>query len=275
MEQMKNPIEELKNKIEDNMKRIDHKIVIVSGKGGVGKSSITALLALAAAIKNKRSGILDADIHGPSIPKILGLEGESLRVESNRILPVKGPLNVEVVSIQFLLPTEDSPVIWRGPLKGKLIGEFLANVQWSNLNYLFVDLPPGTGDEALSIAQFMRTVDGAVIVTIPSDLSRIVVKKAVNFCRKLNLPIIGIVENMSGFTCPNCGAFYRIFGEGAGRRIAAEMNIPLLGEIPIDPRLNECNDEGEPYLLKHPDTKTSKALMEMAEKLIEKVEGKN
>ncbi|RLE55204.1 MAG: ATP-binding protein [Candidatus Methanomethylicota archaeon] len=272
---MKNPIEELKNKIEDNMKRIDHKIVIVSGKGGVGKSSITALLALAAAIKNKRSGILDADIHGPSIPKILGLEGESLRVESNRILPVKGPLNVEVVSIQFLLPTEDSPVIWRGPLKGKLIGEFLANVQWNNLNYLFVDLPPGTGDEALSIAQFMRTVDGAVIVTIPSDLSRIVVKKAVNFCRKLNLPIIGIVENMSGFTCPNCGAFYRIFGEGAGRRIAAEMNIPLLGEIPIDPRLNECNDEGEPYLLKHPDTKTSKALMEMAEKLMEKVEGKN
>ncbi len=269
---MKSQFENLIKMINDNMSKIKYKIMIVSGKGGVGKSSITALLALATAIKNKSVGILDADIHGPSIPKILGLEKSQLLISPLGIVPVKGPLNVKVVSTQFILPTEDSPVIWRGPLKGRLIGEFLAKVLWGELDYLYIDLPPGTGDEPLSIAQYIKNLTGAIIVTIPSDLSRLVVKKAVRFCEKLNVPILGIIENMSGFTCPKCGTTYQLFGSGAGLKIAVEMNIPYLGAIPIDPRLSECNDKGEVYILKYKEAEAAKAILEIADKIINKIE---
>jgi len=264
--------EELLKTIKEKMSKIKHKVMIISGKGGVGKSSVTVLLALSTALKNRKVGILDADIHGPSIPKIMGLNKNQLLVSPLGILPVEGPYGVKVVSTQFILPNEDVPVIWRGPLKGRLIAEFLANVQWGTLDYLYIDLPPGTGDEPLSVAQYIRNVDGAIIVTIPSDLSRIVVKKAINFCRKLNIKVIGIIENMSGFTCPKCGTVYHVFGSGAGRKIAVEMNIPFLGEIPLDPRLSECNDKGEAYIIKYKDTQTTKAIMKIAENVIERIE---
>ena len=264
--------EELLKTIKEKMSKIKHKVMIISGKGGVGKSSVTVLLALSTALKNRKVGILDADIHGPSIPKIMGLNKNQLLVSPLGILPVEGPYGVKVVSTQFILPNEDVPVIWRGPLKGRLIAEFLANVQWGMLDYLYIDLPPGTGDEPLSVAQYIRNVDGAIIVTIPSDLSRIVVKKAINFCRKLNIKVIGIIENMSGFTCPKCGTVYHVFGSGAGRKIAVEMNIPFLGEIPLDPRLSECNDKGEAYIIKYKDTQTTKAIMKIAENVIERIE---
>ncbi len=258
--------------IEERMSRVKHKIMIVSGKGGVGKSSITALLALGTALKGRRVGILDADIHGPSIPKILGLQSSQLLVSPMGIVPVKGPLNVKVVSTQFILPAEDSPVIWRGPLKGRLIGEFLAKVLWGELDYLYIDLPPGTGDEPLSVAQYIKNLTGAIVVTIPSDLSRLVVKKAIRFCEKLKVPVIGIIENMSGFTCPKCGTTYQLFGGGAGLKIALEMNIPYLGSIPIDPRLSDCNDRGEVYILKYKDSDVTKAVMKIVDEVISRVE---
>ena len=265
------PFEELLKSIESKMSKIKHKIMIVSGKGGVGKSSVAASLSLATAVKGKKVGLLDADIHGPSIPKILGLEKSKLLISPLGIVPVIGPLNLKVVSTQFILPEEDAPVIWRGPLKGRLIAEFLANVNWGELDYLYVDLPPGTGDEPLSIAQYIKNMSGAVIVTIPSDLSRVVVKKAVRFCQKLNVPILGIIENMNGFTCPKCGTTYNIFGEGAGRKIAVEMNIPYLGSIPIDPRISECNDKGEPFIIKYEDAPATKIILQIAEEIISKL----
>jgi len=266
--------EELLKMIESKMSGITHKIMIVSGKGGVGKSSVAASLALATAVKGRKVGLLDADIHGPSIPKILGLEKSKLLISPLGIAPVLGPLNLKVVSTQFMLPEEDAPIIWRGPLKGRLIAEFLANVNWGALDYLYIDLPPGTGDEPLSIAQYIKSMSGAVIITIPSDLSRLVVKKAIKFCQKLNVPILGIVENMNGFTCPKCGTTYNIFGEGAGRRIALEMNIPYLGSIPIDPRISECNDKGELFLLKYENAPAAKIILQIADEIMKKLERK-
>ncbi len=265
-------LEEIKSKIRERLGDVRYRIAVVSGKGGVGKSFLTAALAVALALKGKSVGVLDADFHGPSIPKALGVEGKVLSLGSDGyIVPVTGPKNVKVVSISFMLKDSSSPVIWRGPLKTRALLELLTRVNWGKLDYLLVDLPPGTGDEPLTIAQFLDYV-GAIVVTIPSKLSKEVVGKAVKFCQILNIPVIGIVENMSEFVCPRCGAVYRIFGSD-GESLAKEFGLEFLGSIPLDPRVVECMDEGVPILLKYPDAVVTKRLMEIADKVLQRVEG--
>ncbi|OYT47050.1 MAG: ATP-binding protein [Desulfurococcales archaeon ex4484_42] len=266
--------EELIKSISQRLRKIKYRIAVISGKGGVGKSFISASLALGLALRKRRVGLLDADLHGPSIPKILGLEGRRLIAGPPGIFPVEGPLGVKVVSIQFLLESEDSPVIWRGPLKSRAIMEFLSGIVWGELDYLIIDLPPGTGDEVLSIAQWIRPFTGAVVVTIPSELSKTVVKKAIRFCKVLNMSVLGIVENMSEFYCPDTGKTYKVFGKGVGQELAREYAIKYLGSIPLDPRISEANDKGEPFLLKYSDSPSAKALMEIVDKIIAIVEGR-
>ena len=243
---MISPLEAMKAMIRKRMKDIKYKLAIISGKGGVGKSFIAASLALRLKERGREVAILDADIHGPSIPKIMGIRGASMYVNpQGDLLPVISPSGVAVISIELLMTNPDLPVIWRGPLKGKVISEFLSKVSWGKLDYLIIDLPPGTGDEALTIGQILPDLSGAIIVTAPSDLSKIVVKKAAIFCRELGIRILGIVENMSIFTCPHCGATYKLFGSGVGESMAKELGVEFLGSIPLDPRIPEAMDKGE------------------------------
>lgn len=261
--------------IDKKMGLIKYKVAVVSGKGGVGKSFITASLAVLAASTGKAVGILDADIHGPSIPKALGINDFQVTLSAGGLEPATGPLGVKVISTQFFLPEEDLPLIWRGPLKGRLIGEFLSSVNWGMLDFLFIDLPPGTGDEALSVAQYIKGLSGALIVTIPTSLSKLVVKKAVRFCRELNIPVLGVVENMREFLCPKCNEVYAVFPGNAGGEISKELGVKYLGAIPLDPRVGECMDGGVPYVLKYPDTQVTNTLKAVLSEIINSVEGIN
>lgn len=251
------------------MSRIKRKIAVISGKGGVGKSTVTVNLAMAFAMHGyaNRVGILDADITGPCVPKMLGLHGQRLPASPAGIFPALGPLRIKVVSMDFLLPSEESPVIWRGPLKMRAISQFLSDIVWGELDFLFIDLPPGTGDEPLSIMQLIPEMDGVVIVTIASEVSQIVVKKAVTFSRKLGIPVIGVIENMSGFVCPKCGAEIDIFKVGGGKKIAEDLSVPFLGRIPIDPEICRDSDNGMPFITEHVNSPATKAFMEIVEKI--------
>ncbi len=259
--------------IKERMRRVKHKIAVISGKGGVGKSLVTVNLATALAVNSqeRRVAILDADLTGPCVPKMMGLKGERLDTGPAGIAPVKGPKGVGVVSMDFLLPTDDSPVIWRGPLKMGAIRQFLGEVAWGPLDYLLVDLPPGTGDESLSILQLLPEMDGVIIVTIPSEVSQAVVKKAVTFARKMGVPVFGMIENMAGLVCPHCGETINVFSEGGGARVAEEMGVELLGSIPIDPRISMDSDQGTPFILRRPDSPAAKSFMGLVEKIVEKV----
>lgn len=262
-------VQEQEKKLKTRMSKIKHKIAVISGKGGVGKSTVTVNLAAAFTLRGhaKQVGILDADIHGPSVPKIIGLAGQRLQSGPPGIFPVSSSSGIKVVSMDFLLPDETAPVIWRGPLKMTAIRQFMSDIVWGDLDFLLIDLPPGTGDEPLSVAQLLPEMDGVIIVTIPSEVSQIVVKKAVTFARKLRLPIIGIVENMSGFICPKCGAKMDIFRSGGGRKISEELGVPFLGSIPIDQKVCEDSDKGLPFIIEHADSKASKAFMEIVKKI--------
>jgi ATP-binding protein involved in chromosome partitioning len=255
-------------KLKDAMGKIKHKIAIISGKGGVGKSTVTVNLATAFAMQGKSVGVLDADIHGPSVPRLLGLEGQQAKTSPIGVFPVDGPLGMKVMSIDFFLP-EQAPTIWRGPLKMRAIRQFLSDVDWGELDFLFIDLPPGTGDEPLSIAQLLPDIDGVVIVTMPSQLSSSIVKKAITFAQRLNMPIIGVVENMSGFVCPHCNEKIEIFQSGGGKKMAQEMEVAFLGSIPIDPKVGEDSDKGTPFILSHKDSSSAKAFMEIVKNVDE------
>ena len=259
---------EKKELLKVRMSKVKHKIAVISGKGGVGKSLVTVNLAMAFAIQGhvNKVGVLDADIHGPCVPKMLGMKGQRLPVGPPGAFPAIGPMGIKVVSMDFLLPDE-SPVIWRGPLKMGVIRQFLTDIVWGDLDFLFIDLPPGTGDEPLSVIQLLPELDGVIIVTIPSEVSRDVVKKAVTFARTVGAPVIGIIENMSGFTCPKCDAEISIFGVGGGEKIAEEMKILLLGKIPIDPRISEDSDKGMPFIVGHMDTPAAKAFKDIVKKV--------
>ena len=260
--------------LKDRMGKITHKIAIISGKGGVGKSTVTVNLATAFAMQGKRVGILDADIHGPSVPRLLGLEGKEVKASPIGAFPVEGPLGMKVMSIDFFL-SEESPAIWRGPLKMRAIKQFLGEVVWGELDYLFIDLPPGTGDEPLSIAQLLPEMDGVVIVTMPTQLSSSIVKKAVTFAEKLNMQTIGVVENMSGFVCPHCGKKTEIFGSGGGAKMAKEVSVPFLGSIPIDPKVGADSDKGTPFVLSDKESAATKAFMQVVAKVQEYINTKN
>jgi len=249
-------------KLKEKMGKIKFKIAIISGKGGVGKSTVTVNLATSFAMQGKRVGVLDADIHGPSVPRLLGLEGQQAKPSPTGLFPIDGPLGMKVMSIDFFLP-EQAPTIWRGPLKMRAIRQFLSDVDWGELDFLFIDLPPGTGDEPLSIAQLLPDIDGVVIVTMPSELSSSIVKKAITFAGRLHMPIIGVVENMSGFICPHCGKKTEIFSSGGGKKMSQEMDVAFLGSIPIDPEVGVDSDKGTPFVYSHKDSAASKAFAEI------------
>ncbi len=277
IDERRKQMREQEEKLKARMSKIEHKIAVISGKGGVGKSTVTVNLATAFAMHGHvdHVGILDADIHGPSVPKMIGLTGQRLQAGPPGVFPALGPLGIKVVSMDFLLPDVNSPVIWRGPLKMTAIRQFLSDIVWGNLDVLLIDLPPGTGDEPLSVAQLLPEMDGVVIVTIPSEVSQVVVRKAVTFARKLGMPIIGIVENMSGFVCPKCGTRFDIFQSGGGQKIAREMAVPFLGSIPIDQKISEDSDKGTPFTIEHSDSFASKSFMKIVKKIEDFLKGKS
>jgi Mrp family chromosome partitioning ATPase len=260
--------------IKIRMGKVKHKIAVISGKGGVGKTLVTVNLAAILAREKGagKVGILDADIHGPCVPTMLGLKGSRLESGPPGIFPVYSDGGIKVVSMAFLLPNDDSPVIWRGPIKMGAIKQLLSEVAWGELEYLLVDLPPGTGDEPLTVLQLLPDAEGVIIVTIPSEVSGDVVRKAVTFAKMLKVPILGIVENMSGLTCPHCGEVIEVFKGGVGRKVAEDMGVPFLGSIPIDPRVSEDSDCGTPFVDEHPDSVAAKAFVDIVKKIVELVE---
>lgn len=259
--------------LKERMGKIKHKIAIISGKGGVGKSTVTVNLATSFALQGKRVGILDADIHGPSVPRLLGLEGKKVKASPVGAFPIEGPLGMKIMSIDFFL-NEASPTIWRGPLKMRAIKQFLTEVVWGELDYLFIDLPPGTGDEPLSIAQLLPDMAGVVIVTMPTQLSSSIVKKAVTFAEHLNMQTIGVVENMSGFICPHCGKKTEIFGSGGGEKMSKEVGVPFLGSIPIDPKVGVDTDKGTPFVMANKESAAAQAFQGIVSKVQEYINNK-
>lgn len=262
--------------LKTRMKKIKHKIAIISGKGGVGKTLTAVNLAISFALQGheNRVGLLDADLHGPCVPKMLGMEKQKLRVGPVGAFPALGTLGLKVVSMVFVLEGPEVPVIWRGPLKMRAIQQFLTDIVWGELDFLFIDLPPGTGDEPLSVMKLLPELDGVVIVTIPSEVSQNVVEKAITFSKQLNVPIIGIVENMSGFICPTCSTETQIFKTGGGQRVAEKHSVPFLGRIPIDPRICEASDSGHPFIMENPDSPAAKAFAQIVEKIKKYIQNK-
>ena len=228
------------------MCQIGHKVLVLSGKGGVGKSTVAVNLAFSLAEAGKRVGLLDIDIHGPSIPRLLGLGPFAIQGRNDAMRPVDYSDRLRVMSIGFLLPEPDAAVIWRGPLKMSVIKQFLKDVEWGELDYLIIDSPPGTGDEPLSVCQLIPDADGAIIVTTPQEVALADVRKSISFCRTVQMPVLGVIENMSGFACPKCGEVTDIFKSGGGETMALEMGVAFLGSIPIDARVVQASDAGRP-----------------------------
>ncbi len=252
--------------------RIQHQILVLSGKGGVGKSTVATNLAVALAQAGKRVGLLDVDIHGPSVPKLLGLEGSEITGTDHALLPVQvscGAGTLSVMSIGFLLRGQDDAVIWRGPRKYGAIKQFLKDVDWGDLDYLVVDSPPGTGDEPLAVAQLLENADGAVVVTTPQQVAVQDVRRCVVFCREVRLPVLGVVENMSGFACPKCGEIVPIFGADGGRQMAEQMGVPYLGAIPLEPEVVASGDGGTPIVQARPQSAAARAFGHVVRGLLE------
>jgi ATP-binding protein involved in chromosome partitioning len=238
----------------ENLKRVRHKIIVMSGKGGVGKSTVAVNLASDLATRGFKVGILDADMHGPTVPRLLGMKDPMLNVnDAGRIMPAKGPKNISVISIAFLLREADAPVIWRGPVKMGAIKQFLEEVEWGELDYLIVDLPPGTGDEPLSVAQLVPEPDGALIVTTPQDVALISVRKSINFAKATGLKVIGMIENMAGFSCPHCGKDVDLFGRGKVEATAKDFSVPYLGRLPMSPIIATSGEDGIPFVISSED----------------------
>lgn len=254
--------------IADRMRFIKHKLAVLSGKGGVGKTTVSVNLATALAWRGHTVGLLDADIHGPDVPKMLGLEGTRMVGGDKGLEPVLGPLNILTVSMEFLLQTADTPVIWRGPLKMRVISEFLSKVNWGNLDFLIIDLPPGTGDESLSIMQLIPDLDGVIIVTTPQEVALLDSRKAANMVRQMNIPIIGLIENMSSFYCPHCGKVTNIFGKGGAKSAAKDLNLYFLGDLPFDHHVMDLSDQGKPFIVSQSDAPVAKAFQQIIERLL-------
>ncbi len=243
------PHDEDRYRLNENLSHVAHKLIVMSGKGGVGKSMVSVNLAAELARQGFTVGLLDIDIHGPSVPVMLGMEGRQPDADpGGRIIPVAYNDLLKVVSVGFLLKNSDDALIWRGPLKYSVIKQFLKDTVWGRLDFLVIDSPPGTGDEPLSVCQLIEKPEGAVIVTTPQDVALADVRKSITFCRKLAMPVIGVIENMSGFVCPHCGEKAAIFKQGGGERMAEEMGIPFLGSIPIEPDIALTADRGTPFV---------------------------
>lgn len=234
-------------KIVTNLRGVKHTIMVMSGKGGVGKSTVAANLAVSLAERGLEVGLLDCDIHGPTIPKLFGVENEKPEVDESGLIPVPVSSNLKIMSIGFFLDDTDSPVIWRGPAKMGAIKQFLEEVAWGKLDYLIIDLPPGTGDEPLSVAQLIPECDGAIVVTTPQDVALTSVRKSIKFIQTVEIPVIGLVENMSGIVCPHCNENIDVFGSGGVSRAASDFGIKVLGTLPIEPEVASSGDSGKVY----------------------------
>jgi len=260
--------------IEDNMAKIKHKIVIISGKGGVGKTTVAVNLAMSLASIGLRVGILDVDITGPNVVKMLGINPEmkpTVDAEAKRFSPINGPLNMKVMSMAFLTQSSDDPVIWRGPMKMSAVRQFLGDAEWGDLDYLIFDLPPGTSDETLDILQLIPD-ENVIIVSTPQEVALMDARKTINMAQIMERKILGIIENMSGFTCPHCSKFIEIFGSGGAEKAAIDFNIPLLGKIPFETEVGQQGDQGLPFVLKYPDSPSAKAFKDTVSKIREILE---
>ncbi|NLL94163.1 MAG: Mrp/NBP35 family ATP-binding protein [Thermoplasmatales archaeon] len=258
-------------KLQESLGKIKHVLIVISGKGGVGKSTVSSNLALALAERGNSVGLMDIDITGPNIAKMFGVEDVVLDVENDKLVPVKYGKSLKLMSMAFLLPDRDSPVLWRGPIKMGAIRQFIEDVNWGEIDYLVVDMPPGTGDEALSIVQLIPEADGMVVVTTPQDVAVLDARKTINFSRQAEIPLLGLIENMSGFVCPHCGETTDIFGKGGGKRAAGELGVDFLGSVPIDGEVSVSSDRGRPIIEAKPDSPTSKAFLDIAGKIAARV----
>ena len=267
MNQANNKPTDKDQKINKNLQKIKHKIVVMSGKGGVGKSTVAVNLAYDLSMRGATVGLLDADLHGPSTLKMLDVEKGLIKGDKEGIFPAEVTPHLKVMSMGFFLSSADTPVIWRGPVKMGAIRQFLEDVHWGELDYLIIDLPPGTGDEPLSIAQLIPDSTGTVIVTTPQDIALLDSKKAVNFAKILKIPIIGIIENMSGFNCPHCDEYIDIFKTGGGENAARELEVPFLGKIPLDHEIVECCDDGNPFVASDSKSESTESFKEIVAKI--------
>ncbi|HNR65475.1 MAG TPA: Mrp/NBP35 family ATP-binding protein [Atribacterota bacterium] len=263
--------QEMAEKLEKNMADIEHKILVLSNKGGVGKSSVAVNLSCALSEKSYKVGLLDADLHGPSVAKMLGFEGEKLTGSNGLINPIKVRPNLEAISMASLIGSPDTPLVWRGPLKGMAIKQFLAEVNWGELDFLIIDSPPGTGDEPLSICQLIPELDGAVIVTTPQEVALTDSRKCITFLKDLNIPILGIIENMSGFRCPHCGKKIDIFKSGGGKKAADEFQVPFLGSIPIDIEITNSGDQGTPFMCNNKQSESGQAFEKIVQLILDEI----
>jgi Mrp family chromosome partitioning ATPase len=254
--------------LSNRMAKIKKKIMVMSNKGGVGKSTVTANLGVALAEMGHKVGIADVDIHGPNIPKMLGVEGERLKDNENGIDPFSISDCLKVVSIAFLIESPDQPIAWRDTAKYDYLRELVGSINWGELDFLLADLPPGTGHEPISMIELIGNVDGAIIVTTPQDVALLDAQKAIVFANDNEVPVIGIIENMSMLTCPHCNEEIDVFKSGGGERIAKEMNVPFLGKIPLDPEIVSKCDEGKAFVSNNNNSKNSSAFIEIAKKIV-------
>ena len=254
-------------RLKERMLKIKHKLIVMSGKGGVGKTTVAVNLAYGLAVKGNRVGILDVDIHGPNIAKMLGIEERRLTGSELGIEPIDVLPGLKAVSLALLLENKDQPVIWRGPLKMITIKQFLADVNWGELDYLIVDSPPGTGDEPLSVCQLIPDMNGAIVVTTPQDVAILDSRKSVLFAKELKVPVIGIIENMSGFMCPHCKKEIDLFGTGGGEKSAHDLKVPFLGRIPVEPEMVKLGDLGQPFIHFKKETQTAEIMNEIISKI--------
>ncbi|OQX81585.1 MAG: ATP-binding protein [Candidatus Omnitrophica bacterium 4484_70.1] len=260
---------EQEKRLEERMLKIKYKFVVISGKGGVGKTTVAVNLAYGLTSKGSRVGILDVDIHGPNVAKMLGIEGRRLTGSELGIEPIEVLPGIKAVSLALLLESKDQPVIWRGPLKMITIKQFLADVNWGELDYLIIDSPPGTGDEPLSVCQLIPNINGAVIVTTPQEVAILDSRKSILFAKELKVPVIGVIENMSGFVCPHCQKEIDLFGTGGGEESAYDLKVPFLGRIPIDPEMVKSGDSGKPFLSTGKVSLASTAMYNIVNKITE------
>jgi ATP-binding protein involved in chromosome partitioning len=256
------------NEATKRLARIKHKILVGSGKGGVGKSTVAVNLAVALKRRGSRVGILDADITGPDIPKLLGIEGVPLQSGPDGIEPADAD-GIKVISMALLLENRNTAVVWRGPLKMAAIKQFLSDVNWGDLDFLIVDLPPGTSDEPISAVQLIPNISGAIVVTTPQEVALLDSRKAVNMFQMMKVPMLGIVENMSGLICPHCKEKIEIFGSGGGKKAAEELGVNFLGAIPMDPEVGRLADQGIAFAER--GTMVQKAFDEIVTRIVETI----
>ena len=260
--------------IRNNMAKIKHKIVVISGKGGVGKTTVAVNLAMSLASVGLRVGILDVDITGPNVNKMLGISPEvrpRVDPDAKKFYPVDGPLNTKVVSMAFLLQDSDTPVIWRGPMKMGAVRQFLGDAHWGDLDYLICDLPPGTSDETLDILQLIPD-ENVVVVSTPQEVAIMDARKTISMAKTMERHVLGRIENMSGFKCPHCNEYIDLYPPGGAEKASKDFNVQFLGKIPFEVEVGQQGDQGLPFVLKYPDRESSKAFKAVVAKIREEIE---